>query len=164
MLVTCNQPYVLKVDNVVWSPVEVLAGADRYILSSGGLVEIIVNGERIFFFRNSITPDFTYGTNELKFKAGGQQGTSRGEYFNRGTYHQRRFGYDDIDFVQVAVYPDGGSAVLDGLELVVNQGEAVVGTTSDTYKQFRITNVDPTQYLSVRLGNVLLDFILPFEE
>lgn len=164
MLVSCNRPYVLKVDDVVWSPVEVLDGADRFILSSGGLVEIMVDGERIFFFRNSITPAFAFTTNELKLKAGGAQGESRGDYYApHGTYNQQRFSADDIDYAQVAVYPVGGSAVVDGLELVVNQGNAVVGTTSEDFKQFRITGLDPKQYLSVSLGNVLLAFVLPFE-
>lgn len=164
MLVSCNRPYVLKVNDVVWSPVEVLADADRYILTSGGLIEIMVDDERIFFFRNSVTPDFSFGRNEVRFKAGGIDGTDRGNFINQGTYHQRRFPASDVDYVQVAVYPDEGTASVSELNLVVNQGDVVAGAQSDVYKQYRISNVDPTQYLSVHLGNVLLDFILPFEE
>lgn len=164
MLVTCNKPYVLKVDNVVWTPVEVLNGSDRYILSSGGLIEIMVDDERIFFFRNSVTPDFSLGRNEIKFQEGGAQGTVVGNYAVNNTYHQRRFPSSSVDYVQIAIYPSDGIESIENLSLDTNQGVASVGTTGPDWKIFVITNIDPTQYLSIHLGNVLLDFILPVNE
>lgn len=161
MLVSCNKPYVLKVDGVVWSPVEVLTNADRYILSSSGFVEILVDDERVFFFRNSLTPDFTFATNRLRFREGNNEVVA---YFVEGTYNQRSFPNASIDNVHVIVYPTGGAASVEGLEFHTSQGDASPIASAENYVQYSITNIDPSQYMEVKLGNVLLDFVLPFAE
>lgn len=160
MVVRCNKPYVLKMDDVVWSPIGTRDGGDEYVLSTGGMVTIFVDGTRVFFFRNEITPDFAFGSNEIKFKVGD---TRVAEYSSSGTYNQRRFTRSDIDGLYIALYPTGGSSVVDGLEVSASQGTVTEGGSTTNYKVWNVTGIDASEHFVFKVGNVLLSFVLPFE-
>lgn len=158
MQVTCNVPYQLTVDGVEWTPISSADGVDTYLLSVGGVVRVLVNGLRYFYFVNSIAYDF-----DLESVGLFVQNRLGPPVYSRDTYAQSAF--DSSDSHRVDVYPKGRSITpteMAAFGLSSNQGNAQFNMAED-YGSFFIyvTNVDPTQYLAVYVGNVLVAFVAP---
>lgn len=160
MQVTCNVPYVLSVDGVEWVPTMSDSGVDTYLLSTSGILRIYINGTRYFYFVNSLSLDFGLarvqciqrnGTENLEVK-------NFVESYVQGTF------VNGCNTLLVNIYSsDSTSEELSNMGITINQGSAstIIPISSNTGIQFPIYNVDPTQYLSVFCGNVLVAFYAP---
>lgn len=159
MLVRCNKPYVLKVDDVVWSPISHQGDADVFVLTTSGLVEIVVDDERVFFFRNEITPIFRPRYVLARYYQGEEM---LEETRLQSPYVQSQFPSSEVDQVVLRVQLRTGDS-LTGLEVITNQGNGVITEGSSEWPTVTISNVSSTEYLQVSVGGTLLAFILPFE-
>lgn len=158
MLVTCNQQYVLQVDGTPWTPVSTEGNADVYILSTGGRVTIFVGGKLAMTFVNNITPDFAIrSTATLRFIDSDGQNIDP-TYRATQTYVQAPANPLAASFyVQLA----GDYSSISGIETSCNQGTISAATFSATYARITVEGYDPTQYVTLYAGNVLLAFIEP---
>lgn len=163
MLVYCNKPYVLKVDDVVWSPIGTRDGADEFVLSTGGLVTVYVDDERVFFFRNQIVQDFSVDRVATRFYNGSE---IIGNVVTDNNVYAQRVIPTNADTIDIVLRGSVNGNSLTGAQLrefgvTSSQGEVNVTTASAEYLQFRIGNLDPSSYCLVRVGNVLVGFYLP---
>lgn len=158
MLVNCNVPYTLEVDGVLWSPIGKRDGADEYVVSSSGeFVILSEDGDRLFFFRNSIEQDFSIDTTRVNFIL---NDTNVGIRQSVGSYVQTSFVNCDRASVQVKA-TDKTLEELRGLTPIVSQGEVSEITVSGGYCIIRIGGISTSSYLQVSLGNVLIAFVTP---
>lgn len=156
MLVDCNKPYVLKVNDVEWSPIGIREGKDEYVISSSGFFEILVDDVRVFFFRNSITPDFEHGAIYLSFREGDttiyQESSS--DYVQTG-WSKPSQPFDSLIIRIQSV----DSASASTLELSCNNGTAEIYQVQENLMRISVEDFDTNEYLMLKLGNVLLAFI-----
>lgn len=160
MIVYCNKPYVLIVDDVVWTPIGEQEGGDLFVLTTSGFVEIMVDDVRVFFFRNVVTPSFTL-LNSFVLFYDGETEVLRTPY-SPNSYTQTQFPTAEIDSVVVR-FNRNTSEPIEGLEITSNQGTAELGNPTSDWPRITITNVNPSEHLQVSLGNTLLAFALPYE-
>lgn len=158
MLVNCNQPYVLEVDGVTWSPISTSTDGDVYLLTTSGHIVIYVDGKRVFFFENNIVSDFDIqglgyrqysGSNIVKY------------LINQTNYIQVQFA-QNCDKVWIVLVGNKTPDELLGYGVTTNNGDANV--TFDTHYnriEINITNVDVSEYCAVFCGNVLLVYLTP---
>lgn len=158
MLVKCSQPYVLKCDDVVWSPISQRDGDDVYLLNTSGFITIYVDNERIFHFWNNIVPNFHHTTNILRFLNGTEvvklvQGQT--------SYIQTTPPNEEVTSITLSVVTVESVEDVRLLELVVNNGNGSITQYSGETNTMRITitDYDKSNYLYVKLGNVLLTFV-----
>lgn len=161
MVVNAGGDYQLFVDNVAWQPIETTDEGDVYIIASGGRFVFYTDGAQAMTFVNNYTPDFQF----LRYQ--------RGVFTNEGgTYippNVESNGYIQAEgrpaAVRFSVTLLGGySENVTSLAATSNQGPAEVSSITDTYFTVAVDSYDPTKYLQVMLGNVLLAFITPFNE
>lgn len=151
MLVYCNKPYVLKVDDVEWAPIGTSDGADLFLLSTSGIVEVFVDGSRIFFFRNSIVLDYEIGT-VTSFQRNGRYGANLFMNNSNGTYIQARIGSPEVNTIRIVLEPSTD------LEITASQGSVNVAN-NDVF----IESIDNSDYVAIFAGNTLVAFFLPVE-
>lgn len=156
MIVRCDADYILKQNEAIWAPVGRVDGADQYVLSSSGRVEIQIEGRVVFMFYVLLENDFSIRYAYARFYTGneGYESTS----YSYG-YVQASFPNEERNGINLFVYPKVmGDAT--GLTASSNQG-AVTSNVEADWVSISIRNIDPTQYLQVFLGNVLVAFISP---
>lgn len=158
MLVNCNVPYTLEVDGVLWSPIGKRDGADEYVISSSGEFVILSDdGDRLFFFRNTIEQDFSIDTTRVNFIL---NDTNVGVRQSVGSYVQTSFRNCDRVSVQVSA-TDKTLQEIRELIPSVSQGEITETSISGGYLIIRIGGISTSSYLQVSLGNVLIAFVTP---
>lgn len=158
MLVNCNKPYVLKVDDVEWSPIGTRDGKDEYVVASSGFFEIWVDGIRVFFFRNEISADFNYAENHLVFLQGSsivKRVVSQHGSYVQSSWSEPQGAFDNLIVRVFTQETETASA----LEVSCNNGDAVIASPETGSVRIQITNFDVNEYLMLKLGNVLLCFI-----
>lgn len=167
MQVSCNVPYVLSVDGVEWVPTASAGGVDSYLLSTGGVVRIFINGTRYFYFVNNVVPQFRHTSLQVLFTDGSQTISSVTK--TDGSYFQ---GVVPDNATQIYIYlrndqvtPSMTREDLLALGVTSVQGQISTGLPSYDSKLVGIivTNFDASQYNAVFLGNVLLAFFEPAE-
>lgn len=158
LIVRSAAPYQLRMDGVVWEPVQSTDEGDEYVLNSGGRCTIFANDSLAFYFTNDYVSDFTFNRNELNFFEEG--GTAIARYAVYGTYNQRQMP-ENCDSLAVAVYPVDIEAA-SALEFTSNQeGLTITKNVRESFIQAIIRGFDKSKHLQVILGNVLLSFITP---
>lgn len=165
MQVTCNVPYVLSVDGVEWVPTASQDGVDSYLLSTGGVVRIFINGTRYFMFTNTITADFTFGKMDVYLYTG----ENYVSHNDLDSYYQGHMMADN-DSLVMNIFIDSVNPAMSREELVAlgascTQGNVTVEAPSwnDSLVFVRATGFDTSVYNAVFLGNVLLAFFEPAE-
>lgn len=158
LIVRSAVPYQLRMDGVVWEPIQSTDEGDEYALNSGGRCTIFANDSLAFYFTNDYVSDFTFNRNELNFFD--SEGTAIARHYVLGTYNQQQMPAN-CERLAVAVYPTDLDTA-SGLEFTSNQeGTSINKNVGATYVQAIITDFDKSKYLQVKLGNVLLSFITP---
>lgn len=156
MLVKCNSPYRLVVDDVEWSPVSSSANGDMYVLTTSGSIVIYVDNERVFFFRNTITADFVLASCFGSRTINGETG-----YIARAPHYLQTKFVTGMTALRVIALPDDMSAV-SGLSVTCSQENAVVTPSPQQDRLiYDITGFDLDTYLSLKVGNVLVAFVTP---
>lgn len=165
MQVTCNAPYVLSVDGVEWVPTASAGGVDSYLLSTGGVVRIFINGTRYFIFKNVIVPDFAI--NDVYFAQ--YVNDTRVAEASLDSYYQGSLeeGVTSVSFaVNVTrIIPSMSREDFLNLGATCVQGDVnmVAASWDANYVDISVTNFDPTAYNAIFIGNVLLAFFEPTE-
>lgn len=160
LIVRSAVPYQLRMDGVVWEPIQSTDDGDEYALNSGGRCTIFADERLAFYFTNDYDADFTYNRNELNFFEEG--GTAIARYAVYSTYNQRQMP-ENCDSLAVAVYPVDLDAA-SGLDFTCNQeGLTITKNVRENFVQAIIRGFDKSEHLQVMLGNVLLSFITPAE-
>ncbi len=160
MQVTCNVPYVLTVDGVEWVPTASAGGVDSYLLSTGGVVRIFINGTRYFIFTNSIVQDFAIDR-VVGFRAVGSDEYDR--VIADSTYAQVAFSTTEGS---PAGYVSGLNVtpqeIID-LGVTCNNGsvQALVPDWAPDQVFFSLSGYNFNQYGAVFAGNVLVAFFEP---
>lgn len=156
MIVRCDADYILKQDDAVWSPIGRIDGADQYVLSSSGHIDIQVDGRTVFMFDVSLEDDFSLRYTYARFLSGDVVHETTPYIYG---YVQASFPNDERDGIDVFVYPvDMGE--VSGLVATSNQG-TVSSRRESSWVSIYVRNIDPNQFLQVFLGNVLVAFISP---
>lgn len=158
MIVRSAAPYQLRMDGVVWEPIESTDAGDEYSINSGGRCTIFADERLAFYFTNDYTADFSYRRNELNMNDASE--TRIASYYTNGTYNQRQF-LENCASLLVAVYANDMETA-GGLEFSTNQeGVTINKYVQDGYVRADIQGFEVSKYLQVFLGNVLLSFITP---
>ena len=158
MIVRCDSDYILMQNGVVWTPIGKIDGADQYVLSSSGRVEISVSGRTVFMFTVSLESDFTIRETYARFTTGEvvHESTSR----SSRKYLQADFPNSERDGIFLYVYPTNMEDVR-GLTATVNQGNIAYQEPQSSWVVIRLKNLVPSQYCQIFLGNTLVAFITP---
>lgn len=156
MLVRCNNTYRLVVDDVEWSPVSSSDDGDTYVLSTSGNIVIYVEGERVFFFRNTINADFV-----INQSLGTRLIDGHVSYVaSQPRYMQTSFA-TGMTSLGVFIYVDDLSAVA-ALPITSNQENANIALTQTAERLvYNVTGFDLDTYLAIKVGNVLVAFVTP---
>lgn len=156
MIVRCDADYILKQDDAEWSPIGRVDGADQYVLSSSGHVEILVGGRIVFMFNVLLDDDFSMRYSYARFLTGNEVYESTPYIYG---YVQASFPNEERDGVDVFVYPENMEEV-SGLVATSSQG-TVTSRRESSWVSIYVRDLDPTQFVQVFLGNVLVAFITP---
>lgn len=158
MQVSCNVPYVLSVDGVVWSPIASAGGVDTYLLSTSGVVRIFINGSRYFMFTNSVVADFAIDYVECYRLVDG-------EYLERtdalNTYAQARFSAAEGDVYVIIKSLDLNPYELISLGASINNGVISEFAFAGARARLVVSNYDWNSYGALFIGNVLIAFVEP---
>ena len=159
MLVSADAGFVVKQDNVRWTPVGSVDGAVQYVVGSTGRVSILVDDREVFFFVVSFEKDFEYTGNTLNQVIGENVvDTVRGD----SGYCQARF-VGNAERLYLLVQPSSMdvSALME-LDTSCNQDvEVSKSVFGGTRVRYDLRNIDTSTYLQFSVGNVLLGFVSP---
>lgn len=164
MQVSCNVPYTLSVDGVEWVPTTSSDGVDTYLLSTGGVVRIFINGSRYFYFVNNVVPQFSQDYLSIRFTEGNTLISSATR--EDGLYFQEVMP-SNANRVQLFVPKNRITPSMTSEELLALGATCIQGEVSaeiiweDAWIEVTLTNFDNTSYNAVFLGNVLLAFLEP---
>lgn len=158
MVVRSAAAYQLRMDGVVWEPIESTDEGDIYVLASGGRCTIFANDKLAFYFTNDYQNDFAFGQNSIEFFD--TERHSLGRINSTGLYTQGNIPAGAVS-ARVITYPVNMDEVA-GLDYSTNQDATISRLERETYVQADLSNIDDEKYLLVSLGNVLLSFTLPF--
>lgn len=156
LLITTPFDTALFVDGVAWQPIDTIGNSKVYIVASGGrFVVYDLQGRLLFTFINEYTQDFELtGYQRCTFR------NSAGDTINRESAYQT--------YVQTSARAQGASILV---EIEGDYTDTPAATATPTYNQGEVTmtvtsskisltaNYDPTKYVQVKLGNVLIAFV-----
>lgn len=160
MQVSCNVPYTLTADGVPWVPISSDGGVDTYLLSTSAVIRIFSEGTRLLTFSNVLSLDFVLQQANYTFMDADNNDLASG-YVSR-QYLQLPFVANTASCKVLALATDT-SIDLTALGATCTQGNITRIEQSPTshFARVDVANIDPSQYLAIFIGNVLVAFFEP---
>jgi len=159
--ITADDDFNLIVDGVAWAPVSTGSYGSRFVISSGGRFNVVVDGRIVFTFTNNYVSDFTRRGASCLIVDGDGNRTAFSDVLG-GRYVQMSYPANSVRGNGTLRGSDISTSDMLAFGFTSSNGDVVASAPEGVdYVSFQISNFDPSQPIMIRCGNVLVCFIYP---